>query len=317
MRGAENEPDPIVSKAPEQDLKLRRSRAARAGALVIARPERETLVVSGADRASWLNGLVTCDVGKLAAGEGTWGLLLTQQGKIVSDLDVVASDQEIFLGATAGTGLKSTLERFLIMEDAELHDRSSDLAWITVHGPEAAALVGSERPPGAPIDWTGLGGAALLVARDGLDQCVRALGEREGAELGTADDLELLYIERGTPRYGADYDSRDNPHDASLERRAVSWTKGCYLGQEVVCMQDMRGKLKRRLVALALEGDELPARGTPVESSGGSAGEITSAAWSALIDGVVALARLRAIALQPASKLAVGGRSAWLLEPPP
>jgi tRNA-modifying protein YgfZ len=306
-----------VSKASEEDLRLRRSRAARTGALIIARPERETLVVSGSDRASWLNGLVTCDVGKLTAGEGAWGLLLTQQGKIVSDLDVVAGEAELFLGATAGTGLKSALERFLIMEDAELQDRSSDLAWITVHGPKASALIGSEPPPGAPIDWTGLGGAALLVARDALDQRIQALAAREGAEVGTADDFEVLSIERGLPRYGTDYDSRDNPHDASLERRAVSWTKGCYLGQEVVCMQDMRGKLKRRVVALALEGDELPARGTPVESAGGSAGEITSAAWSALTDGVVALARIRAAAMAPESKLAVAGRSAWPLDPPP
>ena len=79
--------------------------------------------------------------------------------------------------------------------------------------------------------------------------------------IGSEPDWQRLRIERAVPAYGTDYDDRDNPHDASLERRAVSWTKGCYLGQEVVCMQDMRGKLKRRIVTLAFDSRDPPAPG--------------------------------------------------------
>jgi tRNA-modifying protein YgfZ len=280
-------------------------------------PELGTLVARGPDRAAWLNGIVSCDVGTVAPGVGAWGLALNKQGKIVSDLAIVAGADALFLATAPGKAaeLCAAFDRMLVMEDAELEDASGSFAWLRLHGPRAAEASSAVAPRfGAAhgaIDWTGLGGAAIAVARAELEPIVAALLEQTGVSglRASADDWERLRIARGVPRFGVDFDSRDNPHQASLDQRAISWKKGCYLGQEVVCMQDMRGKVKRRIVVLAVDAETPPAPGTPVSSEGEAVGEITSAA-PADGEGAVALARVRAPFDEPGRALAVDGKSA-------
>jgi folate-binding protein YgfZ len=106
-------------------------------------------------------------------------------------------------------------------------------------------------------------------------------------------------------------DDQRNPHEASLDRRSVSWDKGCYLGQEAVCMLEMRGKVKRRLVLVALEGGALPEPGTPVTDMAGRAiGETRSATRSALFGGGIALALLADSATPVGTRIALGARAA-------
>jgi hypothetical protein len=157
------------------------------------------------------------------------------------------------------------------------------------------------------IDFTGLGGAALVVPRDRLEAVTRELGGGADVAVVSADEWERLRIERGVPRFGVDFDSKDNPHEAALDQRAVSWTKGCYLGQEVVCMQDMRGKVKRRLVALSLGGGPPPV-GASVSSDGRDVGEVTSSAASS--DQAFVIARVRTPFDEPGRTLAIDGRPA-------
>lgn len=222
---------------------------ARSAAVVVSDAKRDTLIVTGADRVAWLQGLVTCELQKLAPGDGTWGLVLNRQGKIQSALWVVASETALWLSFAPGTGaaMQHELGRMLIMEDAELAPPAEPHAWLSLHGPEAAARASSWATEAAglsaSIDFTGLGGAALVVPR-ASERRVLALGE---ACLLDAEGWTRLRLERGLPELGVDFDSSDRPHEAALDRRAISWTKGCYLGQEVVCMQDMRGKVKRSL----------------------------------------------------------------------
>ena len=325
-----------------------------------------TLVLSGPVRRDWLNGLLTCDVKALEAGQGAWGLALTKQGKILSDVNVVATSEALYLGvpARAAQVLFETLSQFLIMEDAELAAPSAELAWITLHGPHATALAarlavlpqslaGSDHDrherPGATrtsgeagglaggaevtrgdaaglvmtefgawgaIDWTGLGGAAVVVPRARVPALLAAAPGDGHVVIGAAADWERLRIERAVPVYGTDYDDRDNPHDASLERRAVSWTKGCYLGQEVVCMQDMRGKLKRRVVTLELEAGTASDAGTVVDAEGNDVGEVTSRTFSELLGKPLVLARVSAKALET-GRLFIAGRPAALVATPP
>jgi folate-binding protein YgfZ len=293
------------------------SRFRAAGALLVEQPDLGTLVVRGRDRKTWLNGLLTCDVAPLGAARGVWGLLLTKQGKIVSDVTLVEGGGAVYMSTASNRAaeLRELLDRHLIMEDAELFDQSSELAWLTLHGADAtriAALGRAASLASGAVDWTGLGGAALVVERARQAELVAEL-VRGGATPERPAEWLALRIESGLPAYGVDFDERDNPHEASLDRRAVSWTKGCYLGQEVVCMQDMRGRVKRRIVPLVVNGDP-PAPGSSVLSlDGQSVGEVTS---SAPVDGgALALARVKANFAEPEVKLEVSGQPAEVARP--
>ena len=244
-----------------------------------------TLRVAGPDRQTWLEGLVTCELKSLGSGQGTWGLALDRLGKIQSVLSVVAREDALWLALSPGTldAMEATLGRMLIMEDAELERPAEPHVWFALHGPEAAAraqaLATLAHGAAAAIDWTGLGGAALVVP---AARSEAVLAESQGTILG-ADDWTRLRLERGLPEFGADFDARDRPHEAALERKAVNWSKGCYLGQEVVCMQDMRGKVKRSLSVLRVEAPENAALGGPahvVDAEEREVGVVKSRAFS-------------------------------------
>lgn len=295
--------------------------AARSGALLVREDARELLVVRGPDRATWLNGVVTCDVTKVRPGEGAFGLLLSKVGKLETDLYALADENELFLACAPGTaeGALRDLERMLVMEDAELGRPSTELACLALHGPRAVELgrslgdrAGSVQ---AALDRTGLGGVVVLVPASELDAVVGSLVQA-GAVLAEDGDWLRLRVERQVGVFGIDYGPQDNPHEAAVERRAIAWNKGCYLGQEVVFMQDARGKVKRRLALVTLEGPP-PAPGTPVAAAGGDAvGEVTSAAGSTLLGRAVALARLKAPYFEPGAELRVGGAAALVRAEP-
>jgi len=255
------------------------------------------MIVTGTERRSWLEGLVTCQVGQLEPGQGTWGLVLNRQGKIQSVLWVVAAADALWLALAPGTmdQIEPELGRMLIMEDAELARPENAQRWFALHGPQAAerARALAERFAGhaGALDWTGLGGAALLVAAERAAEVSEACRD----QLLTDDDWLSLRLERGLPEFGPDFDGRDRPHEAALDRRAVSWTKGCYLGQEVVCMQDMRGKVKKsqRLFAIAAPAEaQLPVGAALVGSAGQPIGSLTSCAYSERAHAWLALARV-------------------------
>jgi folate-binding protein YgfZ len=131
--------------------------------------------------------------------------------------------------------------------------------------------------------------------------------------LSSEADWDAFRIAQSLGRFGVDFGEADNPHEAALDRRAVSWSKGCYLGQEVVCMQDMRGKLKRRLVALSLDSAAgEPAVGSPVTTVDGAeaVGELTSVARSPVTGKLLALARVKSPYFEGNAALGVGGAQA-------
>lgn len=222
---------------------------------------RDTLLVRGPDRKTWLDGLLTNKVTDVAPGSAGYGLLLTKQGKIVTDAFLLDTGSVLYVGVAAGQGhaVRELLDRYLVMEDAELEEPARDQSWVL--GAAGAGLAGGALAFGA----LKLGGFEAEVA---LLEQAEALPS--AAELLAAHGL-------GT--FGVDFSERDNPHEASLDRIAVSWSKGCYLGQEVVCMQDMRGKVKRRLVAFDADATGLGenARNMPVlTADGNEAGQVTS-----------------------------------------
>jgi len=284
--------------------------------LVVLQKARGTLSVTGTEAKSWLNGLVTCDALSVAAGQGAFGLVLNKQGKIQSEVEVVAVDDGLLVGVSPGVSatLLPTLDKFLVMEDAELSDVSADYIWADFHGLGAAALAEAAAKAcggtSAILNFTVHSGATLVLEQDSLLELTRFIERTPALRLSSDADWEAFRITQALGRFGVDFGEADNPHEAALDRRAVSWSKGCYLGQEVVCMQDMRGKLKRRLVALSLDGvGDLPAVGSPVTTNDGAeaVGELTSVARSPLTGKAVALARLKSPYFEGTAALGVAG----------
>jgi folate-binding protein YgfZ len=306
----------LTSKAPTTIFHAVSSAdaAARSAVLLVPRGDLATITVTGPDRLEWLQGVLTCNVEGLAPGDGRWGLVLSRQGKILSDVLVVAAADVVHLGvpAVALARVREWLLSFLVMEDADLEDRSAEHTWFGLYGPRgrqlAAGLAARFDGSAGAVDPTGLGGAVLLVPRTQAAALEAAVSDSEpGAVIGTEEDWLRLRVERLVPLFGLDMDEQRNPHEASLDRRSVSWDKGCYLGQEAVCMLDMRGKVKRRLVLVALDGGPPPPSGTPVrDAAGGLVGETRSAARSALFGGSVALSLLADSATAAGTRVSVG-----------
>jgi len=294
-------------------------KAATEAALVVPEPERQSLRVRGSEAQSWLNGLVTTDLGGLGPSQGAYALLLNKQGKVQTDLDLLAVADGLVLGVAPGRAgaIREMLDRFLVMEDVEL-EAVEGVRWLRLFGPRAAAA--ARELSGAPgviasgaVDWLGLGGAALLVTAEALDAVAREAVRSAGptASLATPADWELVRIVQGFPVFGVDYGPDDNPHEASLERRAVSFSKGCYLGQEVVCMQDMRGKVKRRLVVLRWAGGAADARDVFAEGGAEPVGRVISLACDG--GACFALARVKAPFFEAPSALRVGEQRAEIV----
>jgi folate-binding protein YgfZ len=284
------------------------------GALVVDEAERGVLAVAGPDRVSWLNAVVTCDVSKVGSERAGFGLLLSKQGKIQTDFYVLAQGDRLLLAVAPRTAssVHAELERMLVMEDVELTDLSNELGALTLHGPRALEVARAEavRSSGiaGELNRTGLGGAVLLIPRRSLVEVLVRL-ESAGAVRSTEEDWSRVRVRRGIGLFGVDYGPSDNPHEATLDRHAIAWDKGCYLGQEAVFMQDARGKVKRRLVVLRVgEGVELTP-GQPVErTSGERVGEVTSGTGAPTGERY-ALAKLLASDCEPGTELVVAGSS--------
>src|SRR6187431_257720 len=274
--------------------------------LVVLQPGRGTLSVTGSEAKSWLNGLVTCDALKVESGRGAFGLVLNKQGKIQSEVEIVESAEGLLVGVSPGVAerLLTSLDKFLVMEDAELSDVSADYLWADFHGLGAAAQAEAAAKlcagSSANIRFTSEAAATLVFERDELLELERFIERSPALRRGTDADWEALRIGQVFGRFGVDFGEADNPHEAALDRRAVSWSKGCYLGQEVVCMQDMRGKVRRSLRVLRVEAPpsaRLAAGASIATASGDVAGSVTSFGRSERAGAWLVMAKLQLDAL--------------------
>ena len=163
-----------------------------------------------------------------------------------------------------------------MMEDAAHADASDEFAWVFVHGPRAAELA-RDVPAvhggyGGAVDTTGLGGGVIVVPAANADGLGATTWSSEGRVEGSREDWEALRVERFLPRFGVDFGEKNYPQEASLEKIAVSFSKGCYLGQEVVCRLEMRGHVIKKLVPVRLDRGEPPAPGAEVQLGRGQDG---------------------------------------------
>jgi folate-binding protein YgfZ len=294
---------------------------------LLDRSERGKLALSGADAASFLQGQVSNDVEGLASGAGCYAAFLTPKGKMLGDLRILNAGDELLLDTerVALQALFNMIRRFSIGYQVELHKRTVESGLLSLIGPDAAALAGADALPSEehahiPLPIGGIRTRAIRtdvgvdVLCDAPDtDALRAALEEAGAVAVGEAAAECLRVERGRPRYGIDLDDTVIPQEAGLNERAVSFTKGCYVGQETVARLFYRGKPNRQLRGLALSGPAEP--GDEVTFGGRAVGKLTSASQSPRF-GAIGLALVRREA-PPGSTVLVGGDvSAQVIELP-
>ncbi len=307
-------------------------RELREGCGLLDRSERGKLALTGGERKSFLAGQVTNDIEGLEAGRGCYAAFLTHKGKMLGDLRVLAAeddgaDPELLLDTERATlqALFDMVRRFKIGYDVELHKRTVQRGLLSLVGPRARAVAGAEDLPGdehAHRAGEIAGHPVRLVVTDvGVDvlceaddtDAVRAALIAAGATPVSEDAAEILRVERGRPRYGHDVDDSTIPQEAGLNERAVSFTKGCYVGQETVARLFYRGKPNRHLRGLKLSGPAAP--GAELRLGERVVGRLASSVVSPL-HGPIALALVRREAA-PGDTLEVeGGASAEVVELP-
>jgi folate-binding protein YgfZ len=254
----------------------------------IARRPRDFVGVHGADAATYLQAMVSNDVEALATGDACDALLLTPKARVIAPVVVLRRDVDDFLLLTED-GLGDVVHAALV------RSRFAAKCDIEPEGHDVAVVLG--KASGIPTSDYG------VEAYEVLDE---ALAPTVGD-----DELELLRIRAGTPRYGREIDDRVLPAEAGLDARAIDFEKGCYPGQEPIARQHYRGRVNRTLRLLELDGTELPKYDAEVSHAGKVVGRITSAAPDG--DVVVALAYVR-VEVPRDAELSSGGRSATQLD---
>lgn len=243
----------------------------------MARPPRDVVVASGPSALSFLQSLVSQDLDRLADRQSAHSLLLTPQGKLDVDFRIALVGDEAWLVCEGGFGerLAASLDRFKIRVQVALAERP-DFAALAVRGPEPAARTrpGDETVV-VPVPWPGGDRFDVVGLAPAVDEVEAALAESGVARIDD-DAYEALRIEAGVPRQGLDTDEKTIPQEAFLERDAVSFDKGCFLGQELVCRIDTRGHVNRHLRKLgSIEGDR-PPRGAEILVGDRVVGAVTS-----------------------------------------
>ena len=267
---------------------------------VVARIDRDLVVVSGADATSFLQSLLSQDLDPVAVSETVHALLLEPRGKLIADIRAArVEEDEWWLVCEPGVGavLAAGLRRFRIRVKVDIEERP--VAALGVRG-VPATFVGPAGSVPVDVDWPDDPGIELIGTEDAIDAAALALTGAGAVEID-ADAYEARRIEAGVPRQGLDIDESTIAQEAYLDRDAVSFTKGCFVGQELVCRIDTRGHVNRLL--RRLRADAPIARGVPVEVDGKTVGTVTSAA------GAVGLAMLRR-EVEPDSAVLAGGVTA-------
>jgi folate-binding protein YgfZ len=297
--------------------------ALRSGVALLDLGFRTVVRASGSDRVSFLQGMLTNDVAGLAPGRGCPALLLTIQGRVTADLRVAAVDDALLLELDVRVcdEAVAALEKLIIADDVELQADEPPTTLLALEGPGAAGVLGAlaaDLPPygHARLDVGGVPvrvqrasevrgpGYVVHVAAARAPELWEALA-RQGARPCGMAALEGRRVEVGVPRIGLDMDASTLALEVPVED-AISMTKGCYLGQEVIARGTARGHVNRRLVGLRLEGPR-PLAGTPLLRDGKEVGRLTTIAATFGAGGLGALGFARREVWEPGTQLAVAG----------
>jgi folate-binding protein YgfZ len=296
------------------------------GCGLVDRSERGKLALTGGEAKEFMHGQVTNDVESLVPGTGAYAAFLTHKGKMRGDLRILDLGDELLLDTERSSlqELFNMIHRFKLAMDVELHKRTIQMGLLSLIGPAArsvagAGSLGAQEHANARAEIAGR--PVVLAATDtGVDVftqaedtgAVRAALEAAGAVPVAEAAAEVLRVERGRPRWGADLDETVIPEEAGLNDRAVSFTKGCYVGQETVARLHYRGKPNRHLRGLRLAAPV--ERGTPLVLGEREVGRVGTSVVSP-VHGPIALALVRREA-EPGATLTAGGTTAEVVALP-
>ena len=309
---------------PPGDLLAREYEALVSGVGLIDVGDRTQIELTGGDRATFLHNLLTNDVKVLVPGGGCEAFVTNVQGKILGHVHVFVGSESIVLETVPDQAvvLLTHLEKYLIREDVQIHDRTAEWGELLLAGPKATATWASrtgEAPPeelfshkSASIDDRVLhirrvdllGPECFLIqaAVEDADVVAEALVDAGSFVCGSVA-LNTVRIECGTPFYGRDITDKNLPQEVNRDRRAISFTKGCYLGQETVARLDALGHVNRLLVGVAFEGKSVPEPGTSLTLQGSEVGRVTSSCFSPKLARPLALAYVRREHHEPGTRL--------------
>jgi len=311
-------------------------RFARESVALLDMNYRAYLDFTGPDRVRYLNAILTNNIKGLAEYHGNVSLFLNPQGHIQAEIETHALPDKLFCVSyrMIRERLNEDLEKYIIMDDVTLTDRTEECGTLALEGPQAAALVAQlsgvalnslselesrevslnsipcrmvKRSPG------GVAGAEFLLHRDQvaafwkfLLDAVRRLG---GGPMGYTA-LNALRLEQGIPWFGYDFGDKQIPHEAGLQDSHISYTKGCYTGQEIVERVRSRGHVNRVRVALKFDTPELPVANAPLLVEGKEFGFVTRSAFSPAMNGFIGMGYVRREKSPPESLLDVAGGTA-------
>jgi tRNA-modifying protein YgfZ len=289
------------------------------GAALVDYSDRGRMRFHGAGAKDALNGLLTCDVAPLVNGQGAYGAALTSKGKVIADVAIFAMDESFLVEVPSAVwpAWKDLVNKFVNPRIARRTDETDLTSAIGLFGPRAAAIIAAMTgadvgaiealPPYGHLTATvgevmvnvaripdlGVDGYRILAVRDEFER-LRDTALSHGARFAGEAAVEAARVEAGRPMWGIDMDESTLPQEANLEAlNAISYTKGCYTGQEVVARLHFRGHVNKRIVGLRIDGSSVPARETSVlGAEGKEVGDVRSAVMSPRF-GPIALAMVR------------------------
>ena len=301
--------------------------ALREGAAWLDLSARGRIRAVGEDRVRLLHAMCSNHVEQLRSGEGCYAFFLNPQGRILADAVILALPDSLLIDTEPETreSLYAHLDKYIIADDVTLEDTTAETVAIGIEGPGAADVesrLGLTLPatPYSHQSWgdrlairfsvTGQPGFSIVAAAAAREALIREI-EAAGAMRASDQDARVVRLELGHPRYGEDITDQYLPHETQM-LGALHFSKGCYIGQEIVERVRSRGGVHRFLAPLEIEGDTAPEAGAVIAADGKALGAITSAAWSPARGRIVALGYLRLGEIPQGAALVCAGRPAHL-----
>lgn len=291
---------------------------------------RGKIKLTGEDRARLLHALTTNHIQQLAPGTGCYAFFLNDKGRILADANILSLADYFLLDIEPETRepLYQHLDHYIIADDVTLEDQTGSTATIAIEGPDSAGVLrraGAEPPEqdyaGAPwgrclvarLNSTGALGFFVIAPLEDKPALIAEL-ERAGAVGADAEASRVVRLEHGKPRYGEDLSDRFLAQEAN-QPQALHFSKGCYLGQEIVERVRSRGQVHRVLMPLQLDSKTPPESGSKLQIGDANVAEITSAAFSPALGRVVALGYVRTEHARPHTSMTLGDVQAEVTTP--
>ena len=295
--------------------------ALRNGAAWLDLSGRGKIKLAGEDRARLLHAMTTNHVQQLTPGTGCYAFFLNTQGRILADVNILCRPDYILLDLETETREKiyQHLDRYIIADDVTLEDLTPETATIAIEGPKSASVLEAAGAPVPQEEYSTIEWGSRLVARLNTTGSAGFLvfapvAEKEnliaqiqaaGAVAGDAEAFRAVRLEHGKARYGEDLSERFLAQEAN-QPQALHFSKGCYLGQEIVERVRSRGQIHRILMPLVLGTKEPPQPGAKLQIGETNVAEIASAAYSPALNQVVALAYVRTEHARPHTRMSLG-----------